>query len=419
MAADSDPLLTRFAARLSACPLEADASTRRHAAELLLDHLTLLEAAPAVDPAAAAAAELLATTRDAAERAALVAELASAADRDDVHWDALVHPGAVIWATVLEFARTGSPSGREVLRAARIGSETMVRLAAMLPATARGPFHVTALVAPAGVAAAVATLTASTPEVTAAALGHALSVAGGSSGALHELSGTRRFHRAHAVRTGFAAHATAERGLGATARDLEQRRGVFADADAPGDATDAAVLLASGFDALSDTSIRVFPTSGWNQTVYEAARAAASGTELPLSAIEVLAPLPALARSVPRVAALQNPADSIHVAAALGAAAGARDSRDLAELIELVHLEPSVDASATARVTRGTHIAEVTIEVPAGHPRRPAQPADLAERWGLTPHEAEARIAGLAASFDSTDPWPTPLASKEPQRSAR
>lgn len=375
--------LDAFAAALSAAPIAYDEATVAQAAVLLADHLALVGGAASVDIAAAATTDAaLAATGD--ERWALEAELGAAADRDDVNWLRFVHPGSIVWPVALGIGRDVAASGADVLRAAVIGYEATARLAVIL---SPGVHHLTALTATVGAAAAVSALLGG--AVAPDALGHAISVAGGSTGAFRELSGTRRFHRAHAARAGSAAARAAARGLPATRTDLEFGGGAWAGARVG----ELDVSPVDGW-AIRTTSVRVFPTSGWNQAAYEAARTASGGLTGAVVSIATTVPGSTIARSA------ADPWNNLPHALASGAARGFDDPRDPAELIPLVTVAEG--ASTTVRVTTSHGSAEASVDLPSGHPERPARLEDLAAAWSLGLPEAQRRLDDLAAFLTST-----------------
>src|SRR5690606_37764098 len=129
----ADSATTALAAALN--DLAATPEAAVHGALLLVDHLTLVDAA--ADARAAAPGE------DLAEAAALDAELGALAGRDDVHWGRLVHPGAIVWPTVLAHGSAGDVPGTTLLRAAVIGYETCVLLTGALDDSLRPALHAT------------------------------------------------------------------------------------------------------------------------------------------------------------------------------------------------------------------------------------------------------------------------------------
>jgi MmgE/PrpD N-terminal domain len=142
-----------------------------------------------------------------------LAVAAHADDRDDIHWGSLVHPGAVIWPAVIVTARTTQASGDAIARSAALGHELVTRLALALGAGHRRFWHSTTTCGVAGAAAATASLLTSDVSPIAHAVGHATSIASGSSRSLFERSGTRLLHRAHAVDAGIASAMRLDWGL--------------------------------------------------------------------------------------------------------------------------------------------------------------------------------------------------------------
>jgi hypothetical protein len=97
------------------------------------------------------------------------------------------------------------------------------------------------------------------------AVGHALSVAGGSIQVILELSGTRFLHRAHAATAGVACARAACAGLGATRLGLGGGRGTFADEPSE------ALLAPRVATAPEETDFRLHPATGFAHAAMEAA----------------------------------------------------------------------------------------------------------------------------------------------------
>lgn len=378
-------VLHRFTRSL--CSVAPTEHTLTRAAILLADHLAVRGDIPR-------------PSGSPAEQAAAAAIAAARHDRDDVHWPSLVHPGAPVWAAAIAFAASTEWPGPAALAAATTGYEAAVRLGLALDVAGdTGRFHRTALVAPAAVAAAVSMLRGG---VDAAALGHALSLAGGSAGAVRELSGTRVIHRGAAVLVGVAASDGARAGIPSTETDLEYGGGAF-----PAMSDAAVELLLTPADAIAMTSVRVLPTSGWNQTAYEAARAAAaSAGGGDAIAIRAVVPPTVIARSV-----AHDPWHSL--SRALADAVGADDMR--LPGIDIVAGRGAI-ATVTVETTKGR--ATESVEVPLDDPSRPAGPADLGAKWGLTPDETTNWLAALRDWLDGTDadtaPPPHPSTRRAP-----
>lgn len=334
-------------------------------------------------------------------RAAGAAMRGSAGDADDVHWGVLVHPGAIIWPTVLEVGLASGASGADIARAAAVGHESMVRLARAI-----GPldgFHLTSVVG--GVAAAAAASVLIEGAVNSHALGHALSVAGGSSGAISERSGTRSFHRGHAVSTGLSAALAARDGVEATRGDLERGGGVLPPWDSV-----VRHELTTHADAIATTSLRPLPTSGWNHAAYEAARAAGAATSGAITRIAVAVP-----ESTRRASAgATEPASeawhhlSQSVVRAIVAVRSGQSLDALLRRVEIVDREvPGALVSISA--AGGTSTAEVLL--PLGHPARPLTTNDLALKWSIPANEVSALLDSVESwltGSESAPPPPTP-----------
>jgi len=333
-------------------------------------------------------------------RAMTAAVRASAGDADDVHWDSLVHPGAIIWPVVLEVGLSRRSSGPEISRAARVGYEAMVRLGVVLAPLAAQGHHLTALVGGVGAAAAASVLLDG--EVSTDALGHALSVAGGSSGALVERSGTRSFHRGQAVLSGLAAALEAQRGLVSTRGDLERGGGVL-----PQLSSSAAEMLGLDYDALATTSVRPFPTSGWNHPAYEAAIEAARDVNGPIRSIEIS--VHERTRSASSMS-LHSPSDEwSHLGHSVArAVASIRQDQSVCELLAIVTLAGRIEPGARVTLATSGGVCRADVLVPLGHPQRPLNVSDLARKWSMPVMGAGNFLASVERWL--ADPRPRDLA---------
>jgi 2-methylcitrate dehydratase PrpD len=274
-------LTQQFANRLLECsraPLSE--SARGNAAVLLADFLACMRAGAGRPGCPAtgwtefgkglrAGAHLAGLAGVADSSAAAAAAAAHAMDRDDVHWDAVTHPGSVVWPVVLGL--NPGATGPQILAAAVTGYEACVRMATFLGPQHRRWFHSTATAGTIGAASAAAMLLCPDDEALANALGHAISVVGGSSQCLGEHSGTQVFHRSHAVRAGIAAARAAADGLPATRLGFEGTGGLLAGPEPA--ARDREALFDDRPAAIGTTSVRLYATAGWNQAASEAAAA--------------------------------------------------------------------------------------------------------------------------------------------------
>jgi 2-methylcitrate dehydratase PrpD len=151
--------------------------------------------------------------------------LGNVLEMDDVHRTALLHPGPVIWPSVL-----GGLNGDEDvwLDAAVRGYEAMIAVGSMFDAHHYAHFHPTATAGVFGAAAAAASLLDCDSEQTASALALSGSVTGGVWQTRHEAVMAKQWHVAHAVITGGSAAFFARQGVTGPRYILEGPQGVFA-----------------------------------------------------------------------------------------------------------------------------------------------------------------------------------------------
>jgi 2-methylcitrate dehydratase PrpD len=143
-------------------------------------------------------------------------------EMDDVHRLARLHPGPVIWPAVLELA-----DDREVMVDGAIGGyEAMIAIGETLDSQAYAHWHPTAVAGLAGATAAAARVLGLTPDKTADALGHAVSLAGGLWHMRHGNSMTKQVHVLHAAEAGVRLARLAGAGLTGAAGSLEGPQGL-------------------------------------------------------------------------------------------------------------------------------------------------------------------------------------------------
>lgn len=155
-------------------------------------------------------------------RAAL---LGNVLEMDDVHRAAILHPGPVIWPTVLGDADQGMAA---VLDAAIRGYEATIAIGASFDAAHYACWHNTATAGVFGSAAAVSALFGADAATLAAALGLAGSVSGGLWQMRHEPVTAKQWHVAHALQTGGAAAFHAASGITGPRFILEGPHGLYA-----------------------------------------------------------------------------------------------------------------------------------------------------------------------------------------------
>lgn len=159
------------------------------------------------------------------DMAAKAAFLGNVLEMDDIHRTALLHPGPVIWPTVLFDKADGMDA---MLDAAVRGYEAMIAVGATFDAHHYAHFHPTATAGLFGAAAASASLLDSDEAEMVMALGLAGSVSGGLWQTRHEGPMAKSWHVAHAMMSGAAAAYYARLGMTAPTQILEGPQGLYA-----------------------------------------------------------------------------------------------------------------------------------------------------------------------------------------------
>jgi len=191
-----------------------DEATRQRARLHLLDWLACVAGARESD---------IARKFRNADPAQAYALLGNVLEMDDVHRMALLHPGPVIWPSVLWAAAELEGA----LAAAVRGYEAMIAVGTTFDAYHYAHYHPTAT---AGVFGAAATSSSGVSDelATAHALALAGSVAGGVWQTRHSANGGKQWHVAHAVATGGNARMLAAFGLTGPLDVLEGPQGLYA-----------------------------------------------------------------------------------------------------------------------------------------------------------------------------------------------
>jgi 2-methylcitrate dehydratase PrpD len=151
--------------------------------------------------------------------------LGNVLEMDDVHRAALLHPGPVIWPTVL-----GGLTGEDDvwLDAAVRGYEAMIAIGTMFDAHHYAHYHPTATAGVFGAAAAAASLLDCDADHMANALALAGSVSGGLWQTRHSTNLAKQWHIEHAVISGGSAAYFARSGVTGPRDVLEGAQGLFA-----------------------------------------------------------------------------------------------------------------------------------------------------------------------------------------------
>jgi 2-methylcitrate dehydratase PrpD len=151
--------------------------------------------------------------------------LGNVLEMDDVHRTAILHPGPVIWPTVLG---VGGDALDEALDAAVRGYEAMIAIGSMLDGRHYAFWHNTATAGGFGAAAAASFRLGANEAQLVSALGLAGSVAGGFWQMRHEPVMAKQWHLAHAMRTGSEAARQAVAGVTGPRFIFEGPQGLFA-----------------------------------------------------------------------------------------------------------------------------------------------------------------------------------------------
>ena len=156
--------------------------------------------------------------------------LGNVLEMDDVHRASILHPGPVIWPTVM----SGRATMAATLDAAVRGYEATIAIGATFDARHYAIFHNTATAGVFGAAAAASSLIGCDREQLVSALGLAGSVSGGLWRTRHEPVMAKQWHVRHAAATGTAAARYAGRGITGPRFILEGEQGLYdATCEAP------------------------------------------------------------------------------------------------------------------------------------------------------------------------------------------
>jgi 2-methylcitrate dehydratase PrpD len=367
-----DTLLSAYADAGDALPTEA-------AGRLLFDHW-----------ACRLGGDALLAVRWQPEPAARAAAAASVLDRDDVHWKTLTHPGSIIWPVVLDVGWRTEADGATALRAAVLGYEVCARLADALGPSHRRYWHTTTTAGTVGAAMSAAVLLGLGAPGIGTALGHAISIAGGSSRSIVERSATKVFHRAHAARTGIAC-ADAAPLAPATRQGLEGEGGMLAAMSAAAE-PDKLIAPVQRW-AIEDSAVRLYAVSGFAHSAVEAASQLSGSVD----AQQIRRVRLAVSPATHTLAGIVLPATdeeawwSVQHAVAAMLVLGdpavlesgrQNDPRVLSLLGRVQFDDDRGDIGATVTVERadGSH-ETASVDLPIGHADRPATTEQMLAKW--------------------------------------
>lgn len=149
-------------------------------------------------------------------------------EMDDVHREAILHPGPVVVPAALALAAERGAEGNALLDGVIRGYEAEIRIGRAMGAAHYRQFHPTATMGPFGAAAAAASILGLDVAASVHALGNAGTQAGGVWQCRAEPVMTKQLHTARAAAMGLEAALLAEIGLTGPKLILEGPLGVFA-----------------------------------------------------------------------------------------------------------------------------------------------------------------------------------------------
>lgn len=334
-------------------------------------------------------------------------------DQDDLHLSSVTHPGGIIWSVVTACAIDLRATWGEVIGAAVLGYEIVVRLAEALGSEHRSHWHVTTTAGVVGAAGAAAQLLGRGDRPVVDAIGHATSVASGSAQAQAERTGTRLLHRAFAASTGVACARAACAGLNGNRFGLEGKRGALV----AGSSTFSDVLLGDrAVTALEETGFRLHPANGFAHAAIDAALILGpiDPERIAHLAITVSPRAGVIIASNPGPVSDEDAWWSIEHAVAICLATGSTDAlasgvTDRVEVLRLcrdttlVAADSGWSASVEVRLRDG-QVRTATASAPVGHGLLSASDDDLCAKWGrLTRNDGTAFLKLLQSATQEED----------------
>lgn len=154
--------------------------------------------------------------------------LGNVLEMDDVHRSALLHPGPVVWPSVLAAARDEGVEMDALLGAAVMGYQAMIAIGETLDAHHYSLWHNSATAGGFGAIGAVSSIYGLNEAQITAAFGNIGSITGGLWHQRHAPGMTKQLHIAHAVRTGIWVARLARDGLTGSSAILEGPQGFYA-----------------------------------------------------------------------------------------------------------------------------------------------------------------------------------------------
>ncbi|MDP1720815.1 MAG: MmgE/PrpD family protein [Candidatus Nanopelagicaceae bacterium] len=210
----------------------------------------------------------------------------SAGDYDDIDWTVGTHPGSVVWSTVFSICLLHEKARENFTEAALVGFRTGASMASFLGDGHRSQWHVT------GTAGAFASASAASVAFGYSQTVHqkALRLAGANIGATtlapRQRDGAARFNRSAATTLGTTAAMAAADGAVAVENLWDGPYGLLAMFSASDYPAGARLTV----DGISTTSLRLFPTTGFVQSVVLATTLLAQRHSSELESLNVYVP---------------------------------------------------------------------------------------------------------------------------------
>jgi len=185
------------------------------------------------------------------------AALGSVYEMDDIHRQAILHPGPVVIPAAMAVAQQLAASGKSLLDAIVRGYEAMIRLGRAVGPEHYRYWHNTATCGPFGSVAAAASLMKLNSDEAVWAFGNAATQASGLWQIRHEDVMSKQLHGARAAYNGVLAAQLAQSGFTGPERVLEGEQGFFAAMCATANAED--VLLNQSEWCIHEVSFKPWP----------------------------------------------------------------------------------------------------------------------------------------------------------------
>ena len=191
-------------------------------------------------------------------------------EMDDIHREAILHPGPVVVPAALALAQQSGAGGTALLDALVVGYDAVIRVGRSLGPAHYALWHNTASAGPFGAAVACARLLRLDAERTVWALGNAGTQVSGPWHCRHDAVMSKQLHTARAAHAGLKAAQLAALGFSGPAAMLEGPQGLY-EATAPDAEPGRVVADPDGAFLIHATSFKPWPACRHAHAVIDAA----------------------------------------------------------------------------------------------------------------------------------------------------